>query len=339
MNLQDKIIKLRRSHGLSQEELAERLGISRQAVSKWESGQSLPDIDKIILLSEFFGVTTDYLLKNSNNEDIEQENIFDKSENAEEENAEKLQEDFAEASISLSEANRHIALSKRMARIVAIAVFLLIISPILIITLPAFAVEGLINLSQDIATLIGILALFSFISLGVGLCIYSGFLSNDTALIGKKSFTLDVGVREEILKIYDEEKCRLRALTVIGTILCIISPVPIIVSAFIDEALGNGDFFVLLSVGILLLLVAIGVFLLTLMGMTDDGIRKLLSKPLNEKAKKRNRVYDILCECYWWLVVFAYLTISFVTGRWDLTWLIWLVSPIVPKLLSLIKRR
>lgn len=48
---------------MSQEELAEKIGVSRQAVSKWESEQSMPDLDKVILLSDFFGVTTDYLLK------------------------------------------------------------------------------------------------------------------------------------------------------------------------------------------------------------------------------------------------------------------------------------
>ena len=63
MNLAEKIQDLRKRNGLSQEQLAERLGISRQAVSKWESGQSVPDIDKIVLMSEFFKVSTDYLLK------------------------------------------------------------------------------------------------------------------------------------------------------------------------------------------------------------------------------------------------------------------------------------
>lgn len=63
MNISDRILHLRKTQGLSQEELADRLGVSRQAVSKWESEQSAPDIDKIILMSELFGVTTDYLLK------------------------------------------------------------------------------------------------------------------------------------------------------------------------------------------------------------------------------------------------------------------------------------
>lgn len=63
MNISDRILSLRKSRGLSQEELADKLGVSRQSVSKWESEQSVPDLDKIIALSEFFEVTTDYLLR------------------------------------------------------------------------------------------------------------------------------------------------------------------------------------------------------------------------------------------------------------------------------------
>lgn len=63
MNIADRIQQLRKSKGISQEELADKVGVSRQAVSKWESEQSTPDIEKVILLSDFFDVTTDYLLK------------------------------------------------------------------------------------------------------------------------------------------------------------------------------------------------------------------------------------------------------------------------------------
>ena len=63
MNMADRIQHLRKSKGISQEELADKIGVSRQAISKWESEQSSPDIEKIILLSDFFEVTTDYLLK------------------------------------------------------------------------------------------------------------------------------------------------------------------------------------------------------------------------------------------------------------------------------------
>ena len=70
MDLAQRIQQLRKQKGLSQEELAERLGVSRQAVSKWESAQSTPDVEKIIAMSECFAVTTDYLLKGTQGADI-----------------------------------------------------------------------------------------------------------------------------------------------------------------------------------------------------------------------------------------------------------------------------
>ena len=63
MRLGQKITALRKKNHLSQEALAKKMNVSRQAVSKWESEQSIPDIEKIVALSELFGVTTDYLLK------------------------------------------------------------------------------------------------------------------------------------------------------------------------------------------------------------------------------------------------------------------------------------
>ena len=69
MILADKIIEERKKNGWSQEELANKLGVSRQAVSKWESSGSIPDLQRILQMSELFGVTTDYLLK----DEIEEE--------------------------------------------------------------------------------------------------------------------------------------------------------------------------------------------------------------------------------------------------------------------------
>ena len=62
MTIGDRIAKYRRNQGLSQEELAEKLGISRQSVSKWERNESLPEADKIPLLAQVFSITTDELL-------------------------------------------------------------------------------------------------------------------------------------------------------------------------------------------------------------------------------------------------------------------------------------
>lgn len=73
MTIGTKIQTLRKQRGLSQEQLAETLGVSRQAVSKWEAGQSVPDIDKIVLICDYFGVTTDYILRNEELPKTEQE--------------------------------------------------------------------------------------------------------------------------------------------------------------------------------------------------------------------------------------------------------------------------
>lgn len=63
MTFSEKLSGLRRKHGLSQEQLADRLGVTRQSVSKWESGQASPEIGKLVAISELFGVSVDYLVK------------------------------------------------------------------------------------------------------------------------------------------------------------------------------------------------------------------------------------------------------------------------------------
>ena len=74
MKLSDKIIGLRKSNGMSQEDLAEKLNVSRQAISRWESGTAMPDANNILQLSKLFGVTMDYLL----NDDYESDNDLPK---------------------------------------------------------------------------------------------------------------------------------------------------------------------------------------------------------------------------------------------------------------------
>ena len=61
--LSEKLYKLRKNSGLSQEQLAEQLNVSRQAISKWESGTAVPESEKLINISNYFGVSVDYLLK------------------------------------------------------------------------------------------------------------------------------------------------------------------------------------------------------------------------------------------------------------------------------------
>lgn len=70
MNFSEKLLTLRKAKDLTQEQLAEKLDVSRQSISKWESGQATPELEKIVALSAVFDVTTDYLLKSSEIDDL-----------------------------------------------------------------------------------------------------------------------------------------------------------------------------------------------------------------------------------------------------------------------------
>ena len=75
MNFNEKLINLRKSKGLSQEELGAELKVSRQAVSKWESCQSYPDFQRLVLLSDYFGLTLDELVKDIDVQEVRDKNI------------------------------------------------------------------------------------------------------------------------------------------------------------------------------------------------------------------------------------------------------------------------
>lgn len=70
MDFSEKILTLRKANDMTQEQLAEKLDVSRQSVSKWESGQATPELEKIVALSTVFHVSTDYLLKSSEVDDL-----------------------------------------------------------------------------------------------------------------------------------------------------------------------------------------------------------------------------------------------------------------------------
>lgn len=75
MNFNEKLIELRKSKGLSQDELGQRLGVSRQTISKWELAQSYPDFQRLVLLSDYFGLSLDALVKDIDVQDVREKNL------------------------------------------------------------------------------------------------------------------------------------------------------------------------------------------------------------------------------------------------------------------------
>lgn len=75
MNFNEKLINLRKSKGLSQEELGNALNVSRQTISKWESCQSYPDFQRLVLLSDYFGLSLDELVRDIDVQEVREKNI------------------------------------------------------------------------------------------------------------------------------------------------------------------------------------------------------------------------------------------------------------------------
>lgn len=121
MILADKIVSLRKKAGWSQEDLAEKLGVTRQSVSKWEGAQSVPDMDKVVMMSRLFGVSTDFLLK----DELEEEAPC----------AAAQDDDTPLRRVSLTQASAYLALRKAAAPKIAIATALCITSPVTLILL------------------------------------------------------------------------------------------------------------------------------------------------------------------------------------------------------------
>lgn len=78
MNFNEKLIELRKSKGLSQDELGQRLGVSRQTISKWELAQSYPDFQRLVLLSDYFCLSLDTLVKDIDVQEIRDKNLKDR---------------------------------------------------------------------------------------------------------------------------------------------------------------------------------------------------------------------------------------------------------------------
>ena len=77
MNFNEKLIELRKAKGLSQDELGQRIGVSRQTISKWELAQSYPDFQRLVLLSDYFGMSLDTLMKDIDVQDVREKNLND----------------------------------------------------------------------------------------------------------------------------------------------------------------------------------------------------------------------------------------------------------------------
>ena len=314
MILADKIIENRKKNGWSQEDLAEKLGVSRQSVSKWESAQAIPDMKKILQLSEVFGVSTDYLIK----DEIEEKPAMELApvDNGLEETV---------RSVSMEEAVSFLKYNETAARRISTGVMLCILSPVLLILLGGLAEAGFIPVEERIAELGGTAILLIMIAAAVGMFIREGMRGKKYEYLEKIDIETEYGVNGMVKERRDTYAETHSRRLIIGVMLCIISAVPLLGAEAVHYS-NNTDLFPILCVALLLIMCAVGVKLIVLTCSRQGGSDRLLEEGDYSRLNKKAGRYD---GVYWAIATAVYLGWSFATSRWELTWMVWPVAGVL----------
>lgn len=312
MILADKIILLRKKSGWSQEELAEKLNVSRQSISKWEGAQSVPGMDKILQLSEIFGVSTDYLLKDS----IELEEYVEQ---------ESKSEESSMRYVSMEEANSYLDLTQNIAHKMALGVAMCIMSPAIIITLSNLYLLEQFSFSENQSQAIALTLFFITISSAVVIFISIGMKFKDFEYLKTEPIETEYGVSGMVKSKMKAYKGTYSKYNIIGVTLCILSVLPVILSSFADKDLTDG-------IGVIgtLFMVAVGVFMLVTVGTIWSSFNVLLQEgEYSVEGKAKSKVVGSIAGIYWLLATALYLFISFYYGAWDKSWMIWPVAGVL----------
>ena len=311
MILADKIINLRKKNGWSQEELAEKLGVTRQSVSKYEGAQSIPDLDKILKLSEIFGVTTDYLIK----DELEEEEYVPS----------QMQENESESDrivhkVTMEMANEYLQMIDWSAGKTAFATMLCILSPIVLLMLGAMSEMPDYHISENAAAGIGICVLIVLIAIAVTIFILCGMKTKKYEFMEKEDIETAYGVSGMVKEKRDAYHSRYVTQLVIGIACCICSVIPL----FGTLAVSESDFYMVSAVCMLLTLVAIGTYFIVRSAAKMNAMNQLLEEEDYTRQKKHeNKKMSGPVTVYWLIATAIYLAWSFTTNDWDRTWIIW----------------
>lgn len=326
MNLGDKIMTLRRKQGWSQEELAGLCQVSRQSVSKWESGQSVPDLDKILVLSRIFGVSTDFLLK----EEYEREPMTQdgtdapavyETADADDGSADRYEEVVARRRVGREEAADFLEHEAGWAFRMGFGVMMCVLSPVLLIELGGLGSCGVIPLDDNQGGLIGLICLFLILIWPIMTFIRYGIAEREYAYISEGRFALAYGVD---VQIQQQRKAYQPVFTrniTFGVTLCLISVIPILIGAFWEK-----DVFEILAVGFLLIVVSFAVYLFVSAAITWGSYDRLLKEGDYDPKTGENSLAGKIGAIFWPLTAAIYLAWSFLSRDWHITWLVWPVA-------------
>ncbi len=311
MILADKIIRLRKKNGWSQEELADKMNVSRQAVSKWEGAQTIPDLEKVLQLSSLFGVTTDYLLK----DEIENKELTNDTSS-----------DTTIKRISIEEANAYIEQRKKASWHLALATFLCILSPITLIVLTMLSELPNAIVTEATAGAIGLTVLFAFILCAVPIYIFCGFKNQPYEFLDKNiPFELEYGVKGLVTEKQNTFRPTYIAYNIIATCVCIFSVVPLVLLSFSEN-----EILIATALALLMIIAGIGAGMFIVAGTQNASMQKLLKEgDFTEKEKKRTSVKEVVGFCYWGVLTAIYLAWTFLTNHWHISWLVFAIGGVL----------
>ena len=317
MILADKIMNLRKRNGWSQEELAEKLGVSRQSISKYEGAQSVPDLDKLLKLSEIFGVSTDYLLK----DELEMEEYV----------SDHAAEDYEEAErprkkVTMEMANEFLQLRWNGAVQLAFATLLCILSPVTLILLAAYSEMPDGRIREEVAGGVGLCILMLMVVVAVAIFITNAMKQKKYAFLQEEEFETEYGVAGMVKERKERFQPTHTRWNVIGAVLCIGSVIPL----FAGIAVFQQDLYIVYMLGIMFCMIAAGVFFFILAGSRMDAFNQLLEEEdFTRKNKKISVKTGKYSTIYWLTATAVFLVVSFLTDGWDKSWIIWAVAGVL----------
>lgn len=310
MILADKIIRLRKKNGWSQEELAEKMNVSRQAVSKWEAAQTTPDLDKILQLSSLFGVTTDYLLK----DEMEDEEFTEGDEVT------------SVRRVSLAEANAYLEFRWDAAVRIAVAVLLCILSVIPMILLAAAGEFTDIQISENAVAGIGISALFLIVAAAVFTFVRVGFQNAPYEFLENDPFETEYGVTGLVRERQKAYRSAYVKYNYIGICTCVLSPLPFLCGAFTQ----TDGFMNAVLLCLTMVAAGIGTTFCIVAGVRWASMQRLLREgEYSAKGNRKSKIAEAVGTVYWLLATAIYLFWSFITDDWHITWVVWPIAGVL----------
>ena len=262
MVLADKIIDLRKKNGWSQEELGEQLGISRQAVSKWESMQTAPDTNKILAMAEIFGVSTDYLLKDEM-EEPQQKAAMERP----------IESHPSKRIVTMEEANAYLLAVKKASKGFGIGLLLFCVSPIAAAILYALGVGDNAPFSADQGAMFGTIIQIFWLAAAVILFAVSGIRLSKFSHLKKGTFETEYGVNGMVRELMRTNEHAHVLRIIIGIALCMVSVVPLMACSMLA---GENDLAIAMGGSVMLLMIGAGLYLLVHTCVMWRGFKKLL---------------------------------------------------------------